>query len=442
MSKESGSEKSSKGTPNLTAKSRSESPVHLVLRIIAIALGLPLFAVAIGAWLGMLIENAWIALGVGAAVVILPTLLLVDRLLPADDPRKGRGIPTDLLSMVWLGGAVLCFGPLGSFLHGPLAVWADHVDSSGTVGTVFSFATETTPTEPAVITTVIDALSAEDADAGAPDAGTTPTFLLDQATGTDTATDTATDSDRDAGLPPDANEDAGSDAGDNDAGSDAGPPSASAEMSPADIFQAYAASVVSIEVRAGAASDDEERRGGGTGFIIDSRGIIATNHHVIGNATHVRVKLLDGTYATSVELLSDNTHDDLALLQIHIASPLHAVRIGNSDEVVVGERAVVIGNPLGLEHTLSDGLVSARRRIEERNMIQMTAPVSPGNSGGPVFDSHGAVIGITTAVVAMGYGQNLNLAVPSNQLRTMIRDEYPDRRPFGTPGVHGVGGHW
>ena len=417
MSKESAPQRSSKSA-------KSESPVHLVLRVIAIGLGLPLFAVAVAAWLATLIENAWIAFAVASAVVILPTLLLVDRLLPADDPRKGRGIPTDLLSMVWLGGAVLCFGPLGSFLHGPLAAWSDHVDGSGTVRTIFSFATESSSTEPDVSAPPTDNSNAEDADAGPPDAGTA------------TVLDTATE--EDAGAP-DANEDA---AEESDAGTDAGSVSASAQMSPADIFQAYAASVVSIEVRGGETREGEERRGGGTGFIIDARGIIATNHHVIGNATSVRVKLLDGTYATSVELLSDNPHDDLALLQIHIATPLHSVRMGNSDEVVVGERAVVIGNPLGLEHTLSDGLVSARRRIEERNMIQMTAPVSPGNSGGPVFDSHGSVIGITTAVVAMGYGQNLNLAVPSNQLRLMIRDEYPDRRSFGTPGVRSVGGHW
>ena len=435
MSKESASEKSSKpisprGEPvkNLTGKSTIESPVHLVLRVIAIVLGLPLFALAIGAWLAMMIENAWVALAVASAVVILPTLLLVDRLLPADDPRKGRGIPTDLLSMVWLGGAVLCFGPLASLLHAPLAAWSDRVDDSGTVRAIFTFATETSA-EPAPEQASDEATEASPADAGAPDAGAVTTNILH-----------AIEDEADAGAALDANEDAGNDAGENDAGSDAGSASANMQMSPADIFQTYAASVVSIEVQNGSA--EEERRGGGTGFIIDARGIIATNHHVIGNATSVRVKLLDGTYATSVELLSDNAHDDLALLRIQIASPLNAVRMGNSDEVVVGERAVVIGNPLGLEHTLSDGLVSARRRIEERNMIQMTAPVSPGNSGGPVFDSHGAVIGITTAVVAMGYGQNLNLAVPSNQLISMIRDEYPDRRAFGTPANSRTGGHW
>lgn len=439
MSKESASEKSSKpisprGEPvkNLTGKSTNESPVHLVLRIIAIVLGLPLFAVAIGAWLALLIENAWIAFAVASAVVILPTLLLVDRLLPADDPRKGRGIPTDLLSMIWLGGAVLCFGPLASLLHAPLAAWSDRVDGSGTVRAILTFATETSA-EPAPEQASEEATDSTQADdAGAPDAGAVTTNLLH-------AVEEVAD-EADAGAALDANEDAGNDAGENDAGNDAGSASANMQMSPADIFQAYAASVVSIEVQNGSAQ--EERRGGGTGFIIDTRGIVATNHHVIGNATNVRVKLLDGTYATSVELLSDNAHDDLALLRIQVESPLHSVRMGNSDEVVVGERAVVIGNPLGLEHTLSDGLVSARRRIEERNMIQMTAPVSPGNSGGPVFDSHGSVIGITTAVVAMGYGQNLNLAVPSNQLISMIRDEYPDRRAFGTPATSRTGGHW
>ena len=141
MSKESTPTKSTSGD------GKAESPAHLTLRIVAVLIGLPLSALAVGAWFALLIENAWVAFGVGSAVVILPTLLLVDRLLPADDPRKGRGIPTDVLSMVWLGFAVLCFGPLGFLLDAPLAAFCDRVDTSGTARSVFAFLTEDTRPE-------------------------------------------------------------------------------------------------------------------------------------------------------------------------------------------------------------------------------------------------------------------------------------------------------
>ena len=117
--------------------------------------------------------------------------------------------------------------------------------------------------------------------------------------------------------------------------------------------------------------------------------------------------------------------------------------LGDSDKVVVGERAISIGNPLGLEHTLTDGLVSSRRMYEGRAWIQMSVPVSPGNSGGPLFDMHGEVIGITTAQLgggAFGRAQNLNLAVPVNELKKMIKPEYPGRRKVGEPG--GNAGRW
>lgn len=219
MSKESASEKSSK-----SGAARRESPVHLVLRVIAIGLGLPLFALAIAAWLALWIENAWVALAVATAVVVLPTLLLVDRLLPADDPRKGRGIPTDLLSMVWLGGAVLCFGPLAFLLHSPLATFSDRVDGSGTARAIFAFVTGT-GVEPAAPEVSVDSVP-DSPDAGAPDAGATP------------ALDITTD--QDAGISEDANDDAGSDTGAPNE-SDASTASAGALTSPADIFQAYAA---------------------------------------------------------------------------------------------------------------------------------------------------------------------------------------------------------
>jgi hypothetical protein len=147
----------------------------------------------------------------------------------------------------------------------------------------------------------------------------------------------------------------------------------------------------------------------------------------------------------------DSAAVDLALLSIDIEHPTDAgprvdakpLVLGDSEAVVVGERAISIGNPLGLEHTLTDGLVSARRMYEGRAWIQMSVPVSPGNSGGPLFNMRGEVIGITTRQVLggmFGRAQNLNLAVPTNELKKLIAPTYPSRRKFGERGTNG--GHW
>jgi serine protease Do len=411
-----------------------ESPVHLIVRLVAMAVGLPLLVVAFASWLGLLIESPWISLGLGAVIAILPTLLLADRLLPEDDPRKGNGIATDVIALVWLGLATLVLGPLGFLVHDPLLAWTERAAGPGFAVDVADFLTGTaapSEVEHAATTDVDAGVADAGADGGGADAAaapTEPTESDDAGTTDDAPLEQAIEETIDAGL----------DAAVDDAGTDAG--AASAEMTPAEVFRTYASAVVSIEVRSG--EEGHTREGGGTGFVIDARGVVATNHHVIREARSVRVKLLDGTYADSVELLVDDADHDLALLQITATQALHAVRLGDSDVVEVGERAVVIGNPLGLEHTLSDGIVSARRRIDEHNMIQMTAPVSPGNSGGPVFDRHGEVIGVTTAVIGLGLGQNLNLAVPVNVLRGLVRDEYPDRRGFGGATATTRGGHW
>jgi S1-C subfamily serine protease len=176
--------------------------------------------------------------------------------------------------------------------------------------------------------------------------------------------------------------------------------------------------------------------GGGTGFFVDGLGTIATNHHVIAQATDVQVKLFDNTRIDDVELLADDEHADLALLRVNAVGHVRVAPLGDSDQIVVGERAISIGNPLGLEHTLTDGLVSSRRVWNGRPMVQMSVPVSPGNSGGPLFDLFGRVIGVTTAQVAGPFdrAQNLNLAIPVNVLKQMIRPDYPNRRRFGGGG--------
>jgi S1-C subfamily serine protease len=199
------------------------------------------------------------------------------------------------------------------------------------------------------------------------------------------------------------------------------------ERTPAQIFNEFAPSVVTITVK-GALGE-----GGGTGFVIDAGGTIGTNYHVIEHAEDIEVKLMDGTVLETVEVLVSNEAQDLALLHVKAGKPLPPVVLGDSDKITVGERAVSIGNPLGLDHTLTDGLVSARRVISGRKMIQMSTPVSPGNSGGPLFNSRGEVIGVSTAIYAGGspLAQNLNLAMPINDLKAMIKRDYPGRHKPG-----------
>jgi S1-C subfamily serine protease len=208
------------------------------------------------------------------------------------------------------------------------------------------------------------------------------------------------------------------------------------ERTPAQIFTEFAPSVVTITVKSAMGE------GGGTGFVIDAGGTIGTNYHVIDGAKEIGVKLMDGTVATDVEILAESQTLDLALIHVKTPAPLPPVVLGDSDKVTVGERAVSIGNPLGLDHTLTDGLVSSRRVMEGRKMIQMSTPVSPGNSGGPLFDSRGEVIGISTAIFHGGslLAQNLNLAVPIDDLKSMLHDTYPNRHKPGD--AMSRGGSW
>jgi len=205
------------------------------------------------------------------------------------------------------------------------------------------------------------------------------------------------------------------------------------ERTPAQIFTEFAPAVVTITIKTPLGD------GGGTGFVIDRSGIIATNFNVVEHATDMKIKLMDGTEAKDIEVLAESQPLDLALLHATIDKPLTLVALGDSDKITVGERAVSIGNPLGLDHTLTDGLISARRMLDGRKLIQMSTPISPGNSGGPLFNSRGEVIGISTAVVFPGMAQNLNLAVPINDLKGLIKPDYPGRHKIGDTTGPGAG---
>ena len=158
----------------------------------------------------------------------------------------------------------------------------------------------------------------------------------------------------------------------------------------------------------------------GSGFLISKDGHIVTNYHVIRNGSSALVKLPNGTlFAVDGVLASDKTRD-VAIIKAH-GNDFRALTLGDSDRLQVGEEVVAIGNPLSLESTVSNGIVSAIRTVEDEGgkFLQITAPISPGSSGGPLFNMAGEVVGITTSHLVGG--QNLNFAIPINDMKLMLR---------------------
>lgn len=157
----------------------------------------------------------------------------------------------------------------------------------------------------------------------------------------------------------------------------------------------------------------------GSGFVV-SPSLIVTNLHVIQGASSAKVNLVGSktTFATSSVLAVDAVND-LALLSV---AGLLAPSLLISDETPeVGDRVYVIGNPKGFQGTISDGLVSAFRNLENRKLIQISAPISPGSSGGPVLNEVGKVLGVT--VLTFKDGQNLNFAIPSGALLALMKSK-------------------
>jgi serine protease Do len=167
-------------------------------------------------------------------------------------------------------------------------------------------------------------------------------------------------------------------------------------------------------------------KGQGTGFIINKRGYILTNAHVIESSDDVRVRLVDERELTA-KVVGKDERTDLALLKIDAGGDLPVAPLGNSDEVQIGEWVVAIGNPFGLDHTVTAGIVSAKGRRDVRpggsqsgfyDFIQTDASINPGNSGGPLINSRGEVIGINTAMNAQAQG--IGFAIPINMAKVIV----------------------
>ena len=176
----------------------------------------------------------------------------------------------------------------------------------------------------------------------------------------------------------------------------------------------------------------------GTGFIVDKSGIIATNFHVIAGTSDIKVKLNDGTHYPVLNVLNVDPMRDLVIVKFKPDKDLPTLRLGDSSKVATGEKIVAIGNPLGVfENTVSEGLISSIREVcstkdvsennpscpGELTLLQISAPISQGSSGGPLFNSVGEVVGVTTAIIAQG--QLINFAMPANYLKPLLLKQEP-----------------
>ena len=165
----------------------------------------------------------------------------------------------------------------------------------------------------------------------------------------------------------------------------------------------------------------------GSGFLINDNGFIMTNFHVVSGSSRIQVTLADQTqyYATA---LDTDRSDDLALIKINPKRKVDFLKLGDSEHLQVGQKVLAIGNPFGLEGTLTVGVVSSiGRKIEGENeqrlegMIQTDAAINGGNSGGPLLDSNGSVIGINTAILGQT-NMGIGFALPINRAKALLSD--------------------
>ena len=157
----------------------------------------------------------------------------------------------------------------------------------------------------------------------------------------------------------------------------------------------------------------------GSGFIIDPEGYIVTNHHVIKNADEIKVKIVGLDNELKAKVIGSDSRTDLALLKVETKKPLPFVKFGNSDKARVGEWVIAIGNPMGLGGTVTTGIISSKSRDLDMpshkivdDYIQTDAAINQGNSGGPMFNIKGEVIGVNTVIYANSTG--IGFAVPAN----------------------------
>ncbi|MFL5258527.1 MAG: S1C family serine protease [Hyphomicrobiales bacterium] len=219
---------------------------------------------------------------------------------------------------------------------------------------------------------------------------------------------------------------------------------ADVERSTIEIFERVSPSVLQVVAR-GASNpfmDDESRAATGSGFVWDDQGHIVTNNHVVQNAGQVAVRFASGE-AAEADVVGLAPNYDVAVLRLRSArrhSP--PVMLGSSADLKVGQAAYAIGNPFGLDQSLTTGIISAlKRRLpasggrEIANVIQTDAAINPGNSGGPLLDSAGRVIGVTTAILSpSGTNAGIGFAIPIDVVNRIVPELISNGR-VPTPGI-------
>lgn len=201
-----------------------------------------------------------------------------------------------------------------------------------------------------------------------------------------------------------------------------------------ELLDAYSRAVISVVERVGPAVVGitvrkpgneccQDHAGGGSGVFFSPEGYIVTNNHVVHGAEHLSITLSDGT-KLSPDVVGKDPATDLAVLRIEARGTPY-VRFGDSDLLKVGQTVIIIGNPFGLKSTVSTGVISALGRsltsITGRlieNVVQHTAPLNPGNSGGPMVDSGGCIVGVNTALVQSAQG--IGFAIPSSTTKWVV----------------------
>jgi 2-alkenal reductase len=223
-------------------------------------------------------------------------------------------------------------------------------------------------------------------------------------------------------------------------------PLSDAERANIELFERVSPSVVQVVARSAAANplDEDEGTGAasGTGFIWDNDGHVVTNNHVVQNGSEVAVRFASGEVAQA-EIIGVAPNYDLAVLRIKKSRQLPPpVALGSSTELKVGQSAFAIGNPFGLDQSLTSGIISAlKRRLptssgrEIANVIQTDTAINPGNSGGPLLDSAGRLIGVNTAILSpSGTSAGIGFAIPVDIVNRVVPELIKNGR-VPTPGI-------
>jgi S1-C subfamily serine protease len=206
------------------------------------------------------------------------------------------------------------------------------------------------------------------------------------------------------------------------------------------LFERVSPSVVQVAVQSGVNSFNEDAEGNGaasgTGFVWDASGHVVTNNHVVQNAREVAIRLASGE-AVRAELVGTAPNYDLAVLRVRSSRNLPPpIAIGSSSDIKVGQFAFAVGNPFGLDQSMSSGIISAlKRRLPTSSGREIDTAINPGNSGGPLLDSAGRLIGVTTAILSpSGSNAGIGFAVPVDVVNRVVPQLIQKGR-VSTPGI-------